>query len=204
MQAVRVSDLCKTACRAGGNALKVQRALNHPRSLAAPFRVPSSQSYKASAMLTNPWDKMRARGVSKCGTHSDDPGFYQSEASNAPLESNPNLQSLKISSDALAKTEEEKRSQSRQGRAQPRTRDVWRRPDAGKGPRPQQQSNRPTPVREKQRTVFSGEVPEDATVAIIGGGLSGLICAQVLSEQGIRSTVFDTVSTEHLTLYSKE
>lgn len=183
--------------------MKVQRALNHPRSLAAPFRAPSSQSYKASAMLTNPWDKMRARGASKPGTHSADPGFYQSEASNAPLESNPNLQSLKISSDASEgspKTEEEKRSQSRQGRAQPRTRDVWRRSDAGKGPRPQQQSNRPTPVREKRRTVFSGEVPEDATVAIIGGGLSGLICAQVLSEQGIRSTVFDTVSTERLTL----
>jgi hypothetical protein len=152
-------------------------------------------------MLTNPWDKMRARGASKPGTHSDDPRLYQSEASNASLQSNTNLQSLKISSNATEespRTEEVNRSQSRQGRAQPRTRDVWRRLDAGKGPRPQQQSNRPTPVREKQRTVFNGEVPEDATVAIIGGGLSGLICAQVLSDQGIRSTVFDTVSTEHL------
>ncbi|GAQ83486.1 hypothetical protein KFL_001500160 [Klebsormidium nitens] len=79
-----------------------------------------------------------------------------------------------------------------QSRSLPRTRDVWRKSDAGRGPRPPSQNGKPPPRTEKQRTVFKGEVPEDASVAIIGGGLSGLICAQVLSDQGVRSTVFDT------------
>ena len=42
---------------------------------------------------------------------------------------------------------------------------------------------------------FSDPMPADPHVAIIGGGISGLMCAIRLAEQGIRSTVFDTVLT---------
>ena len=42
---------------------------------------------------------------------------------------------------------------------------------------------------------FSDPMPSDPHVAIIGGGMSGLMCAIRLAEQGIRSTVFDTVLT---------
>lgn len=40
--------------------------------------------------------------------------------------------------------------------------------------------------------VFRGSFPRDPEVAILGGGLSGLMCALALAEEGIRSTVFDT------------
>lgn len=40
--------------------------------------------------------------------------------------------------------------------------------------------------------MFSAPVSDDPEVAIIGGGMSGLICALYLEKKGIRSTVFDT------------
>lgn len=36
------------------------------------------------------------------------------------------------------------------------------------------------------------DLQEQATVAIIGGGLSGLVCAQECARQGLKPTVFDT------------
>jgi predicted NAD/FAD-dependent oxidoreductase len=41
--------------------------------------------------------------------------------------------------------------------------------------------------------VFSTPVPADPTVAVIGGGASGLSCASALAARGVRSVVFDTV-----------
>ena len=40
--------------------------------------------------------------------------------------------------------------------------------------------------------VATNPLPEDAKVAIIGGGLSGLICAQECLKNGLVPTVFDT------------
>ncbi|KAL4542059.1 hypothetical protein Ndes2526B_g06546 [Nannochloris sp. 'desiccata'] len=58
-------------------------------------------------------------------------------------------------------------------------------------------SNRPcpsdTPARRAPKQVaFPKPFPRSPNVAIIGGGLSGLVCALQLAEKGIRSTVFDT------------
>jgi cation diffusion facilitator CzcD-associated flavoprotein CzcO len=39
---------------------------------------------------------------------------------------------------------------------------------------------------------FPGAFPDDPVTAIIGGGLSGLACAQELAKRGLRSVVFDT------------
>lgn len=39
---------------------------------------------------------------------------------------------------------------------------------------------------------FSKPLPDTPTVAIIGGGLSGLSCAAELARLGIKSVVFDT------------
>ncbi|PIA45227.1 hypothetical protein AQUCO_01700633v1 [Aquilegia coerulea] len=44
----------------------------------------------------------------------------------------------------------------------------------------------------QEQVVFSTPIPDDPIVAIIGGGMSGLICALNLEKRGIRSTVFDT------------
>ncbi|XP_042420912.1 renalase-like [Zingiber officinale] len=44
----------------------------------------------------------------------------------------------------------------------------------------------------QEQVVFTTPVAEDPVVAIIGGGVSGLVCALTLEERGIRSTVFDT------------
>jgi heterodisulfide reductase subunit A-like polyferredoxin len=35
-------------------------------------------------------------------------------------------------------------------------------------------------------------IPDNPSVAIIGGGISGLVCASRLSDKGIHATVFDT------------
>ena len=51
---------------------------------------------------------------------------------------------------------------------------------------PQQQSK---PVKQVQ---FQRAFPQKGTVAIIGGGVSGLVCAQELADRGIRSVVLDT------------
>ncbi|XP_074571391.1 uncharacterized protein LOC141827942 [Curcuma longa] len=44
----------------------------------------------------------------------------------------------------------------------------------------------------QEQVVFTTPVARDPVVAIIGGGVSGLVCALTLEERGIRSTVFDT------------
>ena len=40
---------------------------------------------------------------------------------------------------------------------------------------------------------FSSPLNKQPHVAILGGGMSGLVCALTLEELGIRSTVYDTV-----------
>ncbi|XP_066355166.1 uncharacterized protein [Miscanthus floridulus] len=44
----------------------------------------------------------------------------------------------------------------------------------------------------QEQVVFSTPVPADPTVAVIGGGASGLSCASALAARGVRSVVFDT------------
>ncbi|KAG1347452.1 hypothetical protein COCNU_06G012810 [Cocos nucifera] len=44
----------------------------------------------------------------------------------------------------------------------------------------------------QEQVVFASPVAKDPVVAIIGGGISGLVCCSTLEERGIRSTVFDT------------
>ncbi|KAG2630484.1 renalase-like isoform X2 [Panicum virgatum] len=44
----------------------------------------------------------------------------------------------------------------------------------------------------QEQVVFSTPVPADPTVAVIGGGASGLACASELAARGVRSVVFDT------------
>ncbi|KAG0477384.1 hypothetical protein HPP92_014225 [Vanilla planifolia] len=44
----------------------------------------------------------------------------------------------------------------------------------------------------QEQVSFTTPLTGEATGAIIGGGLSGLLCAAALEERGIRSTVFDT------------
>lgn len=44
----------------------------------------------------------------------------------------------------------------------------------------------------EKQVAFERPFPETARVAIIGGGLAGLVCAEQLAQQGIALTVFDT------------
>ncbi|PSS35791.1 Renalase [Actinidia chinensis var. chinensis] len=44
----------------------------------------------------------------------------------------------------------------------------------------------------QEQVMFSGPLSHDPVVAIVGGGMAGLICALNLDKRGIRSTVFDT------------
>ncbi|XP_071728706.1 uncharacterized protein [Rutidosis leptorrhynchoides] len=44
----------------------------------------------------------------------------------------------------------------------------------------------------QEQVTFTAPVSDDPVVAIIGGGISGLLCALQLQIRGIRSTVFDT------------
>ncbi|KAA8537044.1 hypothetical protein F0562_029522 [Nyssa sinensis] len=44
----------------------------------------------------------------------------------------------------------------------------------------------------QEQVSFTAPVSDDPIVAIIGGGMSGLVCALNLEKRGIRSTVFDT------------
>ncbi|KAK9083453.1 hypothetical protein Scep_029924 [Stephania cephalantha] len=44
----------------------------------------------------------------------------------------------------------------------------------------------------QEQVVFKTQLADEPVVAIIGGGMSGLICALFLEKRGIRSTVFDT------------
>ncbi|KAI3979830.1 hypothetical protein MKX01_013925 [Papaver californicum] len=44
----------------------------------------------------------------------------------------------------------------------------------------------------QEQIIFTTPISDDPVVAIIGGGMSGLICALNLEKRGIKSTVFDT------------
>ncbi|KAF9619142.1 hypothetical protein IFM89_005156 [Coptis chinensis] len=44
----------------------------------------------------------------------------------------------------------------------------------------------------QEQVSFTGPISNDPVVGIIGGGMSGLICALHLEKRGVRSTVFDT------------
>ncbi|KAK7337918.1 hypothetical protein VNO77_18509 [Canavalia gladiata] len=44
----------------------------------------------------------------------------------------------------------------------------------------------------QEQVTFTAPLSDDPLVAIIGGGISGLICALFLEKRGVRSTVFDT------------
>ncbi|KAK7841001.1 uncharacterized protein LOC112032104 [Quercus suber] len=44
----------------------------------------------------------------------------------------------------------------------------------------------------QEQVVFTAPVSDDPVVAIIGGGMAGLVCALNLEKRGVRSTVFDT------------
>ncbi|KAB1202723.1 hypothetical protein CJ030_MR8G002223 [Morella rubra] len=44
----------------------------------------------------------------------------------------------------------------------------------------------------QEQVMFTKPVSDDPVVAIIGGGMAGLICALNLAKRGVRSTVFDT------------
>ncbi|KAI5060223.1 hypothetical protein GOP47_0025135 [Adiantum capillus-veneris] len=49
---------------------------------------------------------------------------------------------------------------------------------------------KPPKIREQVR--ITSPISKDPKIAILGGGMSGLICALTLQEKGIRSTLFDT------------
>ncbi|XP_020212255.1 uncharacterized protein LOC109796844 [Cajanus cajan] len=44
----------------------------------------------------------------------------------------------------------------------------------------------------QEQVTFTAPLSDDPLVAVIGGGISGLICALFLEKRGVRSTVFDT------------
>ncbi|PIN03490.1 Zeaxanthin epoxidase [Handroanthus impetiginosus] len=46
----------------------------------------------------------------------------------------------------------------------------------------------------QEQVEFKTPIPSDPVVGIIGGGMSGLVCALYLEKRGIKSTVFDTAS----------
>lgn len=45
----------------------------------------------------------------------------------------------------------------------------------------------------QEQVTFTARVSDDPQVAIIGGGMAGLVCALNLEARGVKSTVFDTV-----------
>lgn len=78
------------------------------------------------------------------------------------------------------------------GRATPPRRDPPRR----RGRRGKPGFSRQSAIRKsfhQEQVVFSTPVPADPTVAVVGGGASGLACASALAARGVRSVVFDTV-----------
>ena len=56
-------------------------------------------------------------------------------------------------------------------------------------------SKRIKPPKIKEQVKILSPLNNNPNVAILGGGMSGIMCALALQEKGIRSTVFDTVST---------
>lgn len=74
---------------------------------------------------------------------------------------------------------------------------------APRRPRGKPRFSRQSAIRksfQQEQVVFSTPVPADPTVAIIGGGASGLACASALAVRGVRAVVFDTVRPFTLTL----
>ncbi|KAJ9557454.1 hypothetical protein OSB04_012068 [Centaurea solstitialis] len=47
----------------------------------------------------------------------------------------------------------------------------------------------------QEQVTFTAPIPDDPVVAIIGGGMSGLLCALQLEKRRVRSTVFDTAGS---------
>ncbi|XP_078429812.1 FAD/NAD(P)-binding oxidoreductase family protein isoform X2 [Wolffia australiana] len=75
--------------------------------------------------------------------------------------------------------------------------DSGRKKVPGKGPRKRRPygTSRRSVIKKsfsQEQVVFTTPVGDDPVVGIIGGGISGLICALTLEKRGIRSTVFDT------------
>lgn len=61
---------------------------------------------------------------------------------------------------------------------------------------PKRKPSRRSSIRKsfsQEQLIFNAPVSDDPLVAIIGGGMSGLLCALGLEKRGIRSTVFDSV-----------
>ena len=67
----------------------------------------------------------------------------------------------------------------------------------GRTPEP---SKRIKPPKVKEQVKILSPLSKNPNVAILGGGMSGIMCALALQERGIRSTVFDTVSTPIMVL----
>lgn len=65
------------------------------------------------------------------------------------------------------------------------------RSSGGRGRGGGRRSNFDQPA-ELRQTEFASPFPSDPLTAIIGGGLSGLVCALELARRGLRSVVFDT------------
>lgn len=55
----------------------------------------------------------------------------------------------------------------------------------------------------QEQVDFTAPISSDPVVGIIGGGMSGLMCALSLEKRGIKSTVFDTVRIIFLPLSEK-
>ncbi|XP_058224664.1 uncharacterized protein LOC131333881 [Rhododendron vialii] len=70
------------------------------------------------------------------------------------------------------------------------------RPTRGRNPRkPSYGTSRRSALKKtfsQEQVTFTGPLSDDPVVGIIGGGMSGLVCALSLEERGVRSTVFDT------------
>lgn len=45
----------------------------------------------------------------------------------------------------------------------------------------------------QEQVTFTSALSDDPLIAIIGGGMAGIMCALSLEKRGVRSTVFDTV-----------
>lgn len=54
----------------------------------------------------------------------------------------------------------------------------------------------------QEQVNFTAPISDDPVVGIIGGGISGLICAEYLAKRGVRSTVFDTVGAGNCIIFT--
>jgi heterodisulfide reductase subunit A-like polyferredoxin len=69
----------------------------------------------------------------------------------------------------------------------------YRHPDWKEDPKAARKAKREPAVAPQVH--FESPMSKQPHVAILGGGMSGLVCALTLEELGIGSTVFDTVSS---------